>query len=75
MIGEIKQKTKGVVYWGSGEPKPADVTALKKAGVPLYSFDQFVELGTNKPADPVAPKAEDTCTIMYTRFVHGPVYV
>ena len=74
MIGEIKQKTKAVVYWGSGEPKPADVATLKKAGVSLYSFDQFVELGTGKPADPVAPKPEDTCTIMYTRLaLHSPL--
>ena len=67
MINEIKQKTKAVVYWGSGEAKPADVTALKKANVPLYSWDQFVELGTSKPRDPIPPKPEDTCTIMYTR--------
>ena len=68
MINEIKQKTKGVVYWGSGEPKPDDAEALKKAKVPLYSWDQFVELGTSKPADPVPPKETDTCTIMYTRY-------
>ena len=67
VISEIKQKTKGVVYWGSGEPKPDDAEALKKAKVPLYSWDQFVELGTSKPADPVPPKEMDTCTIMYTR--------
>ncbi len=69
VINEIKQKTKGVVYWGSGEPKPDDAEALKKAKVPLYSWDQFVKLGTSKPADPIPPKETDTCTIMYTRYV------
>ena len=69
VINEIKQKTKAVVYWGSGEPKSEDVTTLKKANVPLYSWDQFVELGTSKPADPVPPTETDTCTIMYTRYV------
>ena len=67
VINEIKQKTKAVVYWGSGQAKPDDVAALKKANVPLYSWDQFVELGTSKPADPIPPKETDTCTIMYTR--------
>ncbi len=32
----------------------------------MYSLDELIKLGTEKPAEPVAPKPDDLCTIMYT---------
>ena len=67
VVDSIDLKTKAVVYWGAGEPKDADKSTLRKAKVPLYSFQEFLDLGASKPADPVPPKPDDNCTIMYTR--------
>lgn len=60
-------QTKGVVYWGSGEPKEADKEALAGASVSLTSFEQFLALGRSQPSEPTPAGPHDTCTIMYTR--------
>lgn len=73
VLPKLKQKTKAVVYWGSGEPSEADRKALKSAKVPLHSFPDFEKLGRDKPKDPIPPSPQDPCTIMYTRWgsCHG----
>jgi len=60
-------KTKNVVYWGRGEPKDEDKAVLKKEGVALQSFQDFLKLGRAKPSKPTPPSPDDICTIMYTR--------
>eukprot|EP00889_Picochlorum_renovo_P006276 jgi/Picre1/33306/NNA_008630.t1 len=40
-------------------------------GVAVYSFDEFLNLGKEKPADARPPKPEDLCTIMYTSGTTG----
>ncbi len=32
----------------------------------VFSFDAFAKLGQENPSDPIPPKPEDLCTIMYT---------
>ena len=32
----------------------------------VHSFDELLALGAAKPAEPVPPKPDDLCTIMYT---------
>lgn len=46
----------------------ADVKELKDAHphLTVLSFTDFVKLGKEKPVDPVPPKPEDLCCIMYT---------
>ncbi|KAI7842012.1 hypothetical protein COHA_004213 [Chlorella ohadii] len=60
---------KTVVYWGKGEPQ--GVEAAKAAGVAVYSFAEFLELGRANPAPASPPKPEDLCTIMYTSGTTG----
>ena len=43
----------------------------KAAGVQVYSYDEFLALGKQHPAEPVPPKPEDLCTIMYTSGTTG----
>ncbi|KAI8110231.1 hypothetical protein M9435_001910 [Picochlorum sp. BPE23] len=58
-----------VVYWGE---KDAQVTEeITGMGVAVYSFDEFLNLGKEKPADARPPKPEDLCTIMYTSGTTG----
>ena len=37
----------------------------------VYSWQQLIDLGRSKPADPIPPKPEDLCTIMYTSGTTG----
>jgi long-chain acyl-CoA synthetase len=53
---------KTVVYWGKSDA--AANQAVEAAGVAVYSFDDFLKLGRENPAEPVPPKPEDLCTIM-----------
>lgn len=69
VLPKLKQKTKAVVYWGAGEPSDEDKKTLKSAKIPLHSFADFEKLGRDKLKDPIPPKPQDPCTIMYTRSV------
>jgi len=68
-LPEVSSLVKTVVYWG-GE-NVAAVTATKALGISVYSFDDFLALGRANPAEPVPPKPDDLCTIMYTSGTTG----
>lgn len=57
-----------VIYNSDGEAKQGDIQKLKDAHphLTIQSFDEFVKLGEENPADPVPPQPEDLCCIMYT---------
>ncbi|GJM94499.1 hypothetical protein PR202_ga11146 [Eleusine coracana subsp. coracana] len=40
-------------------------------GMKMYSWNDFLKLGKDNPAQPCPPKADDTCTIMYTSGTSG----
>lgn len=44
---------------------------IRDAGVKVYSWDEMLQLGADKPSDPIAPKSDDLCTIMYTSGTTG----
>jgi len=50
------------------EKVKADVEKLKAAhpNLKVLSFSEFIALGKKTPVEPVPPKAEDLCCIMYT---------
>ena len=54
-------------------PRPQQTTAqaIKAKGIAVLSFDEIMEKGKAAPVEPVAPKAEDICTIMYTSGTTG----
>jgi len=49
--------------------------AVKDKGYTLYSFDELMKLGAEKPAKPVPPKPDDISTIMYTSGTTGAYIV
>ncbi|KAL1302046.1 hypothetical protein AAFC00_002492 [Neodothiora populina] len=57
-----------VVYNSYMEVKEADVQKLKEAHphLSVQSFDELIKAGEQSPVDPVPPKPEDLCCIMYT---------
>ncbi len=44
---------------------------IRKLGVKVYAFEEFLALGKEHPAEPVPPSPEDYCTIMYTSGTTG----
>lgn len=60
---------KTLVYIGAGVE--AAIETAKSAGVAVYSWDEFLTLGEGKPVEPVPPKPEDVCSIMYTSGTTG----
>ena len=42
-----------------------------KAGLKVYTWAEFLELGRKHPAEPLPPKPQDLCTIMYTSGTTG----
>ena len=38
----------------------------EKAGLEVYTWADFIELGRKHPAEPIPAKPQDLCTIMYT---------
>ncbi|TPX64133.1 hypothetical protein SpCBS45565_g06090 [Spizellomyces sp. 'palustris'] len=65
-IGSKVPTLKNIIYNGQ-----ADATVLEqiKSAFPsyeLYTLDQIQEFGRDHPVDPVPPKPEDICCIMYT---------
>ncbi|XRB05902.1 long chain acyl-CoA synthetase [Pycnococcus provasolii] len=57
---------KVVVYWGEAKDIPA-----APAGVTLYSWDDFMQLGSANPVDADPPSGTDLCTVMYTSGTTG----
>ena len=43
----------------------------EKAGLDVYTWEDFIELGRKHPAEPIPPKPQDLCTIMYTSGTTG----
>lgn len=64
-----------VVRDHEGKPEGEQLEALesiKKKGVNAIFFSEFFEKGKANPSDPVPPKPEDLCCIMYTSGSTGP---
>jgi long-chain acyl-CoA synthetase len=59
---------KFVIYNTDGEVKEDDIAKLKEAHSELtvLSFEELRKLGEDNPIDPVPPKPEDLCCVMYT---------
>lgn len=58
---------KQVVYDGSGSDiKPGALEQIRAQGVTVYTWDEFVRLGEEKPSEEVRPKPDDVACIMYT---------
>lgn len=57
-----------VIYNSAAEVKQADLDNLKKEHpeIVLLGLDELQSLGENNPIDPVPPRADDLCCIMYT---------
>ena len=68
-LPHVKDKVKTVVYWGAGDAAAA--ATAKELGLAVYSYDEFIDLGKSKPAEPIPPAAKDLCTIMYTSGTTG----
>uniref|UniRef100_A0A7S0R5D9 Long-chain-fatty-acid--CoA ligase n=1 Tax=Chlamydomonas leiostraca TaxID=1034604 RepID=A0A7S0R5D9_9CHLO len=68
-LDKVQGVLKSVVYWGPGNAEAQK--AVTDMGYQLYSYEQLIKLGTEKPADPVPPSPEDLCTIMYTSGTTG----
>ncbi|KAF5833204.1 hypothetical protein DUNSADRAFT_10554 [Dunaliella salina] len=63
--------TSGVVFWGKANPK--DVESVQSMGVAIMSWEDLLNKGRSQPMpEPVPPKPEDLCTIMYTSGTTGP---
>lgn len=57
-----------VIYNSATDVKQEDLTNLKEAhpDLNLLSFDELTSLGERNPVDPVPPRPDDLCCIMYT---------
>ncbi|KAL9588867.1 MAG: hypothetical protein Q9203_002327 [Teloschistes exilis] len=57
-----------VIYNSAADLKQEDLTNLKEAhpNLTVLSFDEFRSLGESNPVDPVPPRPNDLCCIMYT---------
>lgn len=63
-LPRLKHLVNTVVYWGA--PDQISTQETESLGIKVFSFDAFAKLGQGKPSDPIPPKPEDLCTIMYT---------
>ncbi|KAM3321599.1 long chain acyl-CoA synthetase 4-like [Capsicum chacoense] len=54
-----------------GKVTPEQKKELEEFGVVLYSWDEFLQLGSGKQFDLPVKKKEDICTIMYTSGTTG----
>ena len=65
---------KYVIYNTDQEPKQEDLDNIKKDFdyLNVMSFEDLRKLGEENPVDPVPPKPEDLCCIMYTSGSTGP---
>jgi len=62
------ESVKTVVYNDDHELKPEDLNKLKKTHehLEILSFEELRKLGETNIVDPVPPKSDDLCCIMYT---------
>jgi long-chain acyl-CoA synthetase len=67
-VPKIKDNVKTVVYWGT--PGAGDVESVKKEGVDVYEWEEFLAKGT-KSLPPNPPKPDAPATIMYTSGTTG----
>ncbi|BAS92123.1 Os05g0132100, partial [Oryza sativa Japonica Group] len=63
------KRVKGLVAFTSGTSE--EITSADQIGMKLYSWKDFLKMGKENPAQPCAPKPNDTCTIMYTSGTSG----
>ncbi|GMH34395.1 hypothetical protein BSKO_02229 [Bryopsis sp. KO-2023] len=68
-LPEVKSTIKTVVYWGNVDE--AQIAEVKNIGVEIFSLDELMTKGQETPAEPVPPKEDDLCTIMYTSGTTG----
>ena len=63
-----------VVYNSDANVKEEDLNKFKEAhpDIKVVSFEEVRKLGEENPVDPVPPKPEDLCCIMYTSGSTGP---
>jgi long-chain acyl-CoA synthetase len=63
-----------VIYNTEPEVKQADIDKLKEAHpeLTIMSIEELRKLGEDNPADPVPPKRDDLCCVMYTSGSTGP---
>lgn len=63
-----KSAIQHVIYNSVGEVKQADIDNLKSSypNLSILSYDELQELGSKNKVEPVPPKPDDLCCIMYT---------
>lgn len=70
LINPLKEARdiKYVIWNSQNEVKQENVDKLKREhpNLRILSFDELRKLGASNPVEPVPPKAEDLCCIMYT---------
>ena len=76
LVNPLKEATEiqYVIYNSAGEVKQEDIQQLKDAHprLTVQSFEELRKLGEANMVDPVPPKPEDLCCIMYTSGSTGP---
>lgn len=69
-IAAVISKTptvKVLIYDGAEKDvKKGALDTIKSAGVKVFTFDEFIQLGKDKPSAPNLPQPEDVACIMYT---------
>ncbi|KAL8933949.1 MAG: hypothetical protein Q9211_005489 [Gyalolechia sp. 1 TL-2023] len=57
-----------VIFNSAAKVNQTDLENLKKEHpeILVYSFDELQQLGESNPVDPIPPRADDLCCIMYT---------
>lgn len=62
------KEIKHIVYNSEGEVKQQHIDSLKKdhPHLTISSFDELLKMGEENQVEPVPPKADDLCCIMYT---------
>ena len=65
---EEAKEIKYVIYNSDGDVKQEHISKLKDTHnhLTVISFEELRKLGESNPAEPVPPKPEDLCCIMYT---------
>ncbi|GAB4818389.1 hypothetical protein N2152v2_005435 [Parachlorella kessleri] len=69
VVDSVKDRVKTLVYIGKGDE--ALLQKARGAGLKVYSFGEFLELGKGRPVEPKPPKPDDLCCIMYTSGTTG----
>ncbi|WOL10254.1 long chain acyl-CoA synthetase 1 isoform X1 [Canna indica] len=63
------EELKSIISFSSVTMAQKDAAADN--GLKAYSWDEFLQMGKENPAEPIPPKAADLCTIMYTSGTSG----